>query len=215
MSSCCCLKTCGDAELNSCFVVATVFAFLWLLLLAFPWVLWVLTGCWRAQRCKEQSLEHLSLLQLPAGSSFWLLLPDGRLWVPTTCCALSEWSLCLVHVGSAGREPMFGSGWKAAVVSILALQALVYFLIIFLKYFNSLQWCLSGCQTKHCHICNIFCLFPPLCMFSLWCFGLLPRLCLPLSPLEQWKHFCCSSHSSRWFFTFLVIVAVWSLSQIL
>lgn len=215
MSSCCCLKTCEDAELNSCFVVATVFAFLWLLLLAFPWVLWALTGCWRAQRCKEQSLEHLRVLQLPAGSSFWLLLPDGRLWVPTTCCALSEWSLC---TGSCWLSWWGAHVWirlKSCCCFRSGIAGISLFFSIFLKYFNSLQWCLSGCQTKHCHICNIFCLFPPLCMFSLWCFGLLPRLCLPLSPLELWKHFCCSSHSSRWFFTFLVIVAVWSLSQIL
>lgn len=35
----------------------------------------------------------------------------------------------------------------------------------------------------------------------------------PSSPLELGKHFCCSSHSSQWFFT--IIVAVWSLAQIL
>lgn len=37
----------------------------------------------------------------------------------------------------------------------------------------------------------------------------------PSTPLELWKHFCNSSHSSRWFFTFTIIVALWSLSQIL
>lgn len=84
----------------------------------------------------------------------------------------------------------------------------------FLTFFHSLQRCLSGCQRKHCHICSLFCL-SHLCVFSVWCFGFLSRLCLPPSPLELGKHFCCSSHSSQWFFTFIIIIEVCSLSQIL
>lgn len=136
MSSCCCLKTCGDAELSSCFVVATIsIAFLWLLLSAFPWVFWALTGCWRAQKCRKQGLEHLSLLQLPAGASSWLLLPDRRLWVSTMCCALSQGCLC---TGSAGGEPTSGSGWKGAVVSFLGLQTSISDVFSFLTAMS--QW---------------------------------------------------------------------------
>lgn len=48
----------------------------------------------KAQKCKDKGLEHLSLLHLLAGASFWLFVPDGRLWVSTMCCAQSEWCLC-------------------------------------------------------------------------------------------------------------------------
>lgn len=80
MSSCCCLKTCGDAELNSCFVV-TVFT-LWLLLSLY--FCWGLLGSDRLlesskESCGEQGFEPPCLFKLATGASIWLLLRSGRL----------------------------------------------------------------------------------------------------------------------------------------
>lgn len=78
MSSCCCLKTCGDAELNSCFTL-TVFTFLWLLLsLCFSLGLLgsdrLLESSERS--CGEQGFELPCLSQLPVGASF--LAPSAQ-----------------------------------------------------------------------------------------------------------------------------------------
>lgn len=212
MSSCCCLKTCGNAELNSCFVVA-VFTSLWLLLLL-CFYLGLLGSDWLLESsrasCGEQGFQPPCLFQLPAGAAFWLLLPNGRLWDSTMCRVVTTiiWMVfisVLALVGLAGGQPKFWIRLLSCCcfLSGMAGMSFTHFLIphsdvagdanqsivISASFFASLFTCL---HSQH----GVFGSYPS-------------------TPLELWKHFCNSSHSSRWFFTFTIIVAVWSLSQIL
>lgn len=213
MSICCCLKTCGDAELNSCFVV-TLFTFL-RQLLALCFSLGLLGSARLFERskasCGEQDFEPPCLSYLQVGASFWLLLPSGRLWVSITCRAITTvtWMLlisALALVGLAGGDPtgctrlVSCSGFFSGIAGTSLIPRsdvtddAVWSTAIPAAFSASFLICL--CSQR-----GVFVSYQ--------------SSASPSTPLELWKHFCSSSHSSRWFFTSTIIVAVWSLPQIL
>lgn len=217
MSSCCCLKTCGDAELNNCFTL-TVFTFLWLLLsLCFSLGLLgsdrLLESSERS--CGEQGFELPCLSQLPVELHFWLLLPSRRLCISTMCYAVTTiiWMVfisVLALVGLAGGDPMC---WIRLVTCCCFFSGIAD---ISFRHFLIPRSDVAGDAIRSDAISAALSASLLICLPSQsGVFLSYQGSASPSAPLDPWKHFCTSSHSSRWFFTFTIIVAVRSLSQIL
>lgn len=168
------LKTCGDAELNSFFAaVAPCFSL-------------GLLGSDRLLKSSEMQRAGSSASLCSSITSWSFTLAPSAQWealgLNHVLCTIWMVSLYWLLLAQLVGRPCLDQAEKLLLFPFWDCRK-------FLTFFNSLQWCLSRCQMKHCHICSLFCLSPHLCRFSLWCFGFLPEHWLPLLPFGAVKTF--------------------------